>query len=138
MERYFVEAIFSKKLGVISLSLQSECNAVYYCKISSSQKMLKLPLVASLENHAMALKIHDFGELRRCKRWRQRAGSQSPTQSKFSIFKILVTLIFMMPFSTVKYLSPKKCYSYHWLLASKSMRWHSRFSISVNLSIYRQ
>ena len=79
MERYFVEAIFSKKLGVILLSLQSECNAVYYCKISSSQKMLKLPLVASLENHAMALKIHDFGELGRCKRWRQRACSQSPT-----------------------------------------------------------
>ena len=79
MERYFVEAIFSKKLGVILLSLQSECNAVYYCKISSSQKMLQLPLVASLEIHAMALKIHDFGELRRCKQWRQRACSQSPT-----------------------------------------------------------
>ena len=79
MERYFVEAIFSKKLGVILLSLQSECNAVYYCKISSSQKMLQLPLVASLEIHAMALKIHDFGELRRCKRWRQRACSQSRT-----------------------------------------------------------
>ena len=45
----------SVKLGVISLSLQSQCNAVYYCQISRSQK----------------------------------------------------------------------CYSYHWLLASKSMRWAS-------------
>ena len=53
--------------------------AVYYCQISRSQKMLQLPLVASLEMHAMALKIHDFGELRRCKRWRQRACSQSRT-----------------------------------------------------------
>ena len=67
----------SNKLGVISLSLQSECNVVYYCQISESQKMLQLPLVASLEIHAMALKIHDFGELRRCKRWRQRACSHS-------------------------------------------------------------
>ena len=69
----------SNKLGVISLSLQSECNAVYYCQISRSQKMLQLPLVASLEIHAMALKIHDFGEPRRCKRLRQRACYKSRT-----------------------------------------------------------
>ena len=37
-----------------------------------------------------------------------------------------------MPFTIVKYLGPKKCESYHWLLASKCMRWHSRFTISVN------
>ena len=52
----------SFKLGVISLSLQSQCNAVYYCQISRSQKMLQLPLVASLEVHAMALYILDFGD----------------------------------------------------------------------------
>merc|ERR1712208_228941 len=34
--------------------------------------------------------------------------------------------------STTKYLGPKKCESYNWLLASKCMRWHSRFTISVN------
>ena len=37
-----------------------------------------------------------------------------------------------MLFTTVKYLRPKKCYGYHWLLASKSMRWHSRFATSVS------
>ena len=56
----------SNKLGVISLSLQSECNAVYYCQISRSQKMLQLPLVASLEIHAnLHFKIFDIGEFGR-------------------------------------------------------------------------
>ena len=67
----------SNKLGVISLSLQSECNAVYYCQISRSQKMLQLPLVASLEVHAMALKIFDMGEFGTSKRERLSACSQS-------------------------------------------------------------
>ena len=33
-------------------------------KYLGPKKMWELPLVASLEMHAMALKIHDFGELR--------------------------------------------------------------------------
>ena len=45
--------------------------------------------LTSLEIYAMALKIQDFGELRRCKRWRQCACSQSPT----SYYQIWITIL---------------------------------------------
>ena len=94
----------SFKLGIISLSLQSQCNAVYYCQISRSQKMLQLPLVASLEINAMALKIHDFGEPRRCKRWRQYTCYKSRSSQGLSHYPYRVSV---MPFTVVKYLGHK-------------------------------